>query len=444
MKRLFSVILAAVMICASLAGCGSKAQSGASSSGSGEVDLTFYAYGFQALVNLPGYEDQTQNLGDIYNLIIDEFEAQNPGVNIKLVTLNPAGGGTEQMDVDLASGEKINIYYDSLLRIAKYNTPDNLLDFKSYLSTDTLSDYIAGSVETDRVWYLPTGSSSMCLCINKDIFDKIGATDLLPAEDNREWTVDQYVAALQAVKDANLTDVYPTILWAANQSGDACNMSYLWGFGARFFNDGDYSKMSLNSPEGYQALEFLNSLQEKGLTVPGAAALNDDDMWAMWQNGQVAITGGYPYLEQLAQEAETPFNAYFVNYPSADGQNPPVAPDTHAVAVFKSDSEAENEMAAKFADFLTSSDWAVRITQALGDFTVRTSMEGKLELSTEYAAAQKIMMDDGLISYGPACAKWSELRPLYASELQAMFSGSKTSQQAVDDFVEAADRVLAD
>ena len=37
------------------------------------VKLKFYAYGYQQLMNLPGYEDKTQNLGDVYNLIIDEF-----------------------------------------------------------------------------------------------------------------------------------------------------------------------------------------------------------------------------------------------------------------------------------------------------------------------------------------------------------------------------------
>ena len=461
MKKFIGVLLAVLLLCSLLAGCAAgTASSGtasdsaasasepaaASASQSAEpVELTFYAFGFQALVNLPGYESQTQNLGDAYQLMISDFEKQYPNVTINLVTINPAGGGTEQLDVDLASGETPNIYYDSLLRISKYNGLGYLLNMKDYVDPAVLSGFTPGSVETDNLFYMPTGSSPMCLCVNKDLFEQIGASDLLPAADDRNWTTDQFLAALQAVKDAKLDGVYPTILWAANQSGDACNMSYLWGFGARFFADGDYSKVVLNSQEGYDALGFLNQISADGLAVPGAAGLNDDDMWAMWQNGQVAVTGGYPYLEDLANQAEKPFETYFVNYPHVEGQpNSPVAPDTHAVAVFASDSEAENEMACKFAEFLVSSKWAVTISQALGDMTVLSSLDGQLKMSEEYTAAQKLMNDCGIISYGPACSKWSDLRPMFASEMQAMYGGTKTPQQAADDFTAEANQVLSD
>lgn len=427
-------------------GAASPAASGSTAAAGGEpIELTFYAYGFQALVGLPGYEDKTQSLGDAYNLIIDDFVKENPNVSIKLVPINPAGGGTEQLDVDLASGTVPNLYYDSLLRISKYNGLDYLLDMSSYVSPDVTSGFTPGSIEEGALWYMPTGTSPMVMCVNKTMFDELNISDLLPRPDDRNWTVDEFKAALEAVKAANRPDTYPVILWAANQSGDACNMSYLWGFDARFFDGNDFTKTILNNEAGYEALGFLNELTTSGLAVPGAAGLNDDDMWAMWQNGQVAITGGYPYLEVLADEAETPFEPYFVNYPHLEGQpNPPLAPDTHAISVFKSDNEAENEMAAKFAEYMVSSDWAAVFSQALGDMTVHSSLEGKVALTDEGKAAQKMMDENGLLSYGPACPKWSELRPLYASELQAMFSGTKTPQQAADDFAAAANTVLQD
>ena len=166
------------------------------------VKLKFYAYGYQQLMNLPGYEDKTQNLGDVYNLNIDEFTAKYPNVSIELVTLNPAGGGTEQLDVDIASGTMPNIYYDSLLRVTKYNGLGYLLNLKDYVPAETINDYVSGSIDTENVWNLPTDAGPMFLAVNKSLFEKIGALDLLPAEDSREWTTDQYMAALQAVKDA--------------------------------------------------------------------------------------------------------------------------------------------------------------------------------------------------------------------------------------------------
>lgn len=275
MKKIWSLLLPAVMVLTLMAGCQSKQESpdasgGAAGGGEEQVELNFYAYGFQALVNLPGYEEQTKEPGDVYRLIIDAFTAEHPNVTINLVTLNPAGGGTEQLDLDLASGEKINLYYDSILRLTKYNGYGYYLDLSGYVPADTAGDFVSGALDTERMWYLPTDSTAMTMCINKDIFVRIGAEDLLPDPETREWTTEEFLAALQAVKDANLEDVYPCVLWAANQSGDACNMSYLWGFGARFFDGSDYSRVALDSEEGYAGMEFLSKLYSDGLAVPGA------------------------------------------------------------------------------------------------------------------------------------------------------------------------------
>ncbi len=462
MKKLVLILMSAVMALSMLAGC--QAQPAASVEDSPAatdatqpaaateepsdepVSLTFYAYGYQQLMNLPGYEDQTQNLGDFYNLLIDEFTAQYPNVSIELVTLNPAGGGTEQLDVDIASGTMPNIYYDSLLRVTKYNGLGYLLDLKDYVSADTLSDYVSGSIDADNVWNLPTDAGPMFIAINKTIFEKIDALDLLPDEDSREWTTDEYLTALQAVKDAGLADTYPTIFWAANQSGDAANFGFLFGFGAEFFDGSDYSKVVLNSEEGLKAFNFINDVVQNGLSVPGAAALNDDDMWATWQSQQIAMTGGYSYLQVLAEESDNPFEVYFVNFPHEEGQpNPPFATDTHTLAVFKSENEQENIWAAKFVDYIVSSEkWIPLICGAHGTLSMRTSFQDKLTLSSELEAISKRMTEDGVLSYGPTCPQWSELRPLYASELQAMFSGAKTPEQALADFETEANAVLAD
>ena len=462
MKKSVLALISIVMVLSMLLGCQTQpsvpAADAATTTGSPEataaaeeassepVKLKFYAYGYQQLMNLPGYEDKTQNLGDVYNLLIDEFTAQHPNVSIELVTLNPAGGGTEQLDVDIASGTMPNIYYDSLLRVTKYNGLGYLLNLKDYVSADTINDYVAGSIDPEYVWNLPTDAGPMFLAVNKTLFEKIGALDLLPAEDSREWTTDEYLAALQAVKDAGIDNTYPAIFWATNQSGDAANFGFLFGFGAKFFEGTDYSKEVLNSAEGLNAFNFINNVVQSGLSVPGAAALNDDDMWATWQNQQISMTGGYSYLQVLAKESAEPFEAYFVNFPHAQGQpNPPFATDTHTLAVFKSENEQENIWAARFVEFITSSEtWIPLICQAHGTLSMRNSFQDKLTLSPELAAIAKRMTQDGVLSYGPTCPKWSELRPLYASELQAMFSGAKTPEQALADFETEANAVLAD
>jgi multiple sugar transport system substrate-binding protein len=364
-------------------------------------------------------------------------------VKISIEIINPAGGNTEQLDVDIASGNIPDLYFDNQMRIAKYDGLGLLADLRDYVPQEVFDDYVEGTfADGQPVWRLPIDMSAQFIAVNKTMFEQIGAADLLPA--SREWTTDEFLAALDAVKAAGLSGVFPTILWAADPSGDVCNMGYLWGFGARMFATGDYSKTLLNSPEGVAAFEFLNNLATN-YAVPGAAALNDDDMLAMYPAQQVALTGGYAYLEKAGNEADPAFETYFVNFPHPAGEeNPPFAVHMHGVAVFKSEDEARMKAAAEFAQFIAGEDWAPLLCEAAGTAPSRVSFVGQVTRSAENQAIDAMIATNGLVDFGATSPKFQEIRNVYIPQLQAMFTGEKTPEQAVADAAAGIDAILAD
>lgn len=178
-KRVLAFLLAIALVFSlfTLSGC---QKDGGSSTEDGKIKLSFYGYGLQAFTNIPGYEDQTQDLGDIYQVMVDGFKKDHPNVDIEVTVINPAGGNTEQLDTDIASGSIPDLYFDNQMRIAKYEGQGLLADLTPYLDDEIINDYASGTFSGDTIWRLPIDMTVHFMAINKTLVEEIGAEDLLP------------------------------------------------------------------------------------------------------------------------------------------------------------------------------------------------------------------------------------------------------------------------
>ena len=57
-----------------------------------------------------------------------------------------------------------------------------------------------------------------CMAINYEVFEQAGALQYLD-EETRTWTTDDFVAAMETIRDSGLTAV-PGILYCGGQGGD--------------------------------------------------------------------------------------------------------------------------------------------------------------------------------------------------------------------------------
>src|SRR5690606_21320931 len=103
------------------------------------------------------------------------------------------------------------------------------------------------------------------------------------------WSVEQFDEAMNAIKEKGKV---PFTIHIAAAQGDTGLLSYFWGFGARQFKDGDYSKVGLNTPEGVKALEHLVKMNDEGLLQPSAVSMQTGDTDTLFQTGTVGAYGG--------------------------------------------------------------------------------------------------------------------------------------------------------
>lgn len=444
MKSLLAA-LALVLLLGVVSACGNgKNESSAPGTESGSnskspIKLMFVGQGYSNLVSLPGYEDRTQNVGDYLRLIADEYTKLNPHVSIDILALNSADGTTQQLDVEIASGNVPNVLFDFEARAAKYKGKDLIMTLDPYITEEERKDFISGSLQDKDVWRLPIYFTPKVMSINKTLFEKAGHADLLPKPDNRKWTTEQFVKALEAVNSP--PSVYATILFAKTQSAQESIMGYFWPFGAQMFNVPDFSKVALNSEAGLAAMKFYKGLLDSKLTVPAPAALTDDDMWAMFEKQQLAVAPEVPVFESIGKD--NGFEVYYVAYPHPEGQTKtPFGVFTDSVSVFKNKDEEVQDESVKFAKYVAS-EWGPIMATKRNAFPLRESHLQKVEMSDEQKAIYEVVKAEGIMNIGQELSQYSEIREAFKNMDQMVFMNNKTPEEGLKWFEDEVNKLLA-
>lgn len=208
MKRSLAIALAGTMAASLLAGCGSSSgsasssASSAASSGSQDAATTAEASTETASASSSGSVtlkvfDAMAYATDEYQKVIDQFEADHPGVTVDIqhaandsnTILQSRFNSGDIPDVFLNEpGSNAELYYEYAYDWA--NDKDVLSEFNS--------DAVALGTDSDgHVYGLPWTYETMALIYNKDCFSKAGITEL-PA------TIDELEQDCEKLKSAGI------------------------------------------------------------------------------------------------------------------------------------------------------------------------------------------------------------------------------------------------
>jgi ABC-type sugar transport system, periplasmic component len=375
--------------------------------------------------------------GDWQKSVAKAFSAKYPNVTIEFEHL-PWNGGPEKVNVAIASKTQPDILEDGTIRFFGYAARGALLPLDSYFTSAELADFDegtwdAGLYKDGKHYLLPWANAPQHLLINKYLFVKAGAENLLPKNAEKSWTFDEFKAALKAV--SKLEGVYPTAIYAGNEQGDSATNSIIWGYGSTIFNS-SFDKIVFNSAEGVKGVEFMQSLLKEKLAMPGAETLKATDAIELFKQQKIAVLvpgnpGNYmTVVNEAAAGRMQGFAMEWAMYPTAPGVKPAFYANPIGYAVFKSNANKE-KYAVDLAKFATNTENS-KALKAVNLFPARKSV-GNLYAGDAYMSwCSKIIKyarDPGLSS--PA---YAQMRACLFPELQAAYTGTKTAKQALDDF----------
>ncbi len=283
------------------------------------------------------YTNFVANGGNEENLakIVDAFEAENPNITVNVTTL-PYGDYFTALQTDLVAGTQADVFDIEFANYRAYveagvAAPITVADAAAYKPS------LLDAYSTDGVQYaLPSSFSTVVLFFNKDLFDAAGVD--YPTAD---WTWEDETAASNAI---------------ANKAGD------VWGdyqpftyneyykavaqAGGSFLSE-DGTKVNFNTPEGIKAAHWL--VDKVGGVMPAAGDSTTDSDSELFSTGRLAMWHTGIWMFSSIQEAG--FNWDIAVEPGLTQQ----ASHLFSNAVMVSAASKNQEAAAKFAEFYTSS-----------------------------------------------------------------------------------------
>jgi len=198
---------------------------------------------------------------------VNAFEEQNPGIEVTLF-FRDVSQGSMTLDSLMAAGKPPDVLYDAAWLFPNYLVPEFALPLEEYMDLSRFQDNLIDMYSRDGHCYaLVTNNVTIGFAVNLDMLDPIGYE--LPAQP--DWTTIEFDRLSEKLK---AVDMHSTVVM--NQNFNTWSQMWIHNAGGTMFENNDYSKVTLNSPENVVGLKYWKSLVDRGYAYPRPNECNDD------------------------------------------------------------------------------------------------------------------------------------------------------------------------
>lgn len=376
-----------------------------------------------------------------------EYTEHKVKVNVEVI----AGDQRDELlNVNLNGGTPPDVFYESVFAMGDYVHRGALVPLDDIIDDEARADIVANYWDSvtfgDSVYFYPFSHMPGTLVYNADMFRDACLEQYIGGEHEiKTWTLEEFETILAKLKSDlpkdKYTNAYPMALFALNNQGDTWNLAYLRMFGNKFFDD--EGNIILHDENGIKAAQWLKDIYDKGYTNPGAESVSSNDANAMFQNQQLAIsfTNSVLYNNLMADMENgnvQKFDARLANIPSASG-DPLTFTYVTGSAVFDTGDETRIKVAKDFVKFVSTDTELVKSSK--NGIPVRTSVvelyKDENPFFDAYDKNAKYMFN-----FTGNVPGYSELRQVLYPELQALYIGQKTAEEAVKSYQEKGNEVI--
>jgi multiple sugar transport system substrate-binding protein len=421
-RRALAVAVAALVL--PLSACGSGGDGGGTTDASGKVegDLTFQTWNLRA------------NFKSYFEGLIADFEAKYPGTHVKWVD-QPAEGYADKLSAEAGGGtlpDVVNVSPDLVAPLAQAGLA---LDLDKAAASHK-SEYLPGAWAGHRVpgmsgtyafpWYLNTGP----LFYNKALFEKAGLDPDRPPKTYDELFADaRRMAEKTGGKVATLANV-PTIEDFGRYGVPLMNAQGT-GFA---FNDAKGVELLTK----YKELYYAKALDPQALTATGESA------GKKFLTGAVAMNPGSALdLGNFRKSAPSLYrNIGITDQITSTGHV-----NMYVMGVMVNSRTKHTPAAVAFAHFVTDARNQMSFAKKVAIFPSTagslddpyfTKEDGTDETRVRIAAAKSLK---SAVNYTPALFS-EQMKTALRNEVAKALQGRESPEEALDNAVKAADRLL--
>ena len=438
MKRPLAFLLAAGMAIGLTAcgGTGGASSSGSPSSGSASDTVQLNLWSF----NIGGFTEASN-----WDPILTAFNAQHPEISVTVTPINYQDGD-QKLTSAINSGSAPDIIFEGPERIVGNYAREGLMVDLSDLWTENGSDIAEGisSVsQLDGAYYMfPLSVAAHCMAINYEAFEAAGALQYID-EETRTWTTDQFVSAMEAIRDAaaagTISVATPGIIYCGDQGGDQGTRALVNNLYSDYYVNEDGTSYNINSANNVKALTLLKDMVDNGSLSANASYAASQELQAFAnQTCAISLCWNYSNYTQYAEQAQ--FTPFAMAFPSDDGQPELEMAGPYGFGVFDNGDEAKIEAAKTFIDFVCNDQTVgTEAVKTTGFFPVHSNWGDVYEGDADAdLRAPFALMSDYLGRYYNLTGGWTEQRTLWWNMLAQIMTTGADPQTAADSFVEQA------
>ena len=442
-KKVAALVLASAMTLG-LAACGngnsstpSQSSGGASSSGttsSSATEISLWAF------NIGGFTEASN-----WDSLIAAFNEANPDIKVTVTPINYQDGD-QKLTSAITSGSGPDIIFEGPERIVGNYAREGLMvdlgDVWGDASAD-IGENISSVCQLDGTYYMyPLSAAAHCMAINKTVFEAAGAMQYVDAE-NHTWTTDNFVKAMEAVRDAAAAGTInintPGIIYCGAQGGDQGTRALVNNLYSDYFVNEDGTAYTANSENNVKALKLLQDMVNNGSMSANASFAAADELQA-FANQTCAVSFCWNYANYTQYAAQTQFTPFAMAFPSDDGKPELEMAGPYGFGVFNNKDEAKIEAAKKFVQFVCDDQTVgVEAVKATGFFPVHSDWgdvyTGDADAETRAPFA---LMSDYLGRYYNLTGGWTEQRGYWWPMLTEIMTTGADVQTAADKYAAQA------
>ena len=310
MKKPLALLLAAGLTLG-LASCGngtqgsteSPAAGGETGSNTGAIELNLWSF------NIGGFTDAAA-----WEPIVAAFNEANPDINVTVTPINYQDGD-QKLTTAITSKQAPDIIFEGPERIVgNYARNDLMVDLGDLWESggSDIAEGISSVSQLDGTYYMyPLSVAAHCMAINYEAFEAADALQYID-EETRTWTTDNFVKAMEAIRDASangtINITVPGIIYCGAQGGDQGTRALVNNLYSDYYVTEDGSSYNANSANNVKALQLLQSMVNNKSISANASFAAADELQA-FANQTCAVTFCWNYSNYTQYAEQTQFSS---------------------------------------------------------------------------------------------------------------------------------------
>lgn len=370
------------------------------------------------------------NAPEVPNLrpLIAEFEQKNPGIKLNMIEGPNASNLIEDLNTSafLLGSAPYDLVNMDVTWVAKFAAAGWLRDLSNEIPKEQLDQFLPGDIEASRyqgkLYRVPWRTDAALLFYRKDLLDQAG---LKPPD-----TFDQLIQASQRIQgDKGAQWGY---VWQGRQYEGVAAMfiEVLEGNGGFWVNPQN-KEVGLNRPEAIDALKFLRTTIDKGISPSGVSTYQEEEARLLFQSGNTVFMRNWPYAWALLNKEESPVRGKVGVKPVIHGPGKDSVSCLGGWGWGIASTTQHPVEARKALDFFTSAQVQKQTSLESGYLPSRRALYNDPEILAKYnffPIALKALENPGL---RPPIAQYAQASDILQRYLSAAISGRISPEEAM-------------